>query len=147
MKTIREYDYMHKDIVDIRTEVFVIEQNFQEEFDDIDNNCFFLVMYDDDKPVAMCRYFQVAEDTYAIGRIAVKKEYRGQGLGSEIVGEAEKRLKELGIRYAVLSAQLRAEDFYKKLGYKGEGETYFEEWCEHIKMRKKLFSADFTEAT
>ena len=122
----------------MRTEVFVIEQEFKEEFDHIDNECNFLVMYNNDKAIAMCRYFQVSEDTYAIGRIAVKKEFRGQGLGSRIVEEAEIRLKAMGVKYSVLSAQLRAKEFYKKLGYIEEGETYFEEWCEHIKMRKKL---------
>ncbi len=139
---IKEYSYMHQDIIDIRTEVFVIEQDFKEEFDDIDNNCTFLVMYDNDLPVAMCRYFKVEDksydNTYAIGRIAVIKEYRGKGIGSRIVAEGEKRIRDMGAQYAVLSAQLRAEEFYKKLGYVSEGETYYEEWCEHIKMRKEL---------
>ena len=139
---IKEYSYMHQDIIDIRTEVFVVEQEFKEEFDDIDNNCIFLVMYDNNLPVAMCRYFKVEdkfyENTYAIGRIAVIKDYRGKGIGSMIVAEGEKRIRDMGAQYAVLSAQLRAEEFYKKLGYVSEGETYYEEWCEHIKMRKKL---------
>ena len=138
MITIKEYNYMHQDIIDIRTEVFVIEQDFKEEFDDIDNSCNFLVMYDNDRAIAMCRYFPVDDDTYAIGRIAVLKEYRGKGIGSKIVEEAEMRLKSMNVKYAVLSAQLRAEEFYKKLGYVSEGETYYEEWCEHIKMRKKM---------
>lgn len=133
---IKKYDYMHDDIVKIRTDVFVIEQDFKEEFDDIDNNCTFLVMYDEDEPVAMCRYFPIGEDVYAIGRIAVIKEYRGRGLGSYIVKEAEKKVIELGAKQAVLSAQTRAREFYEKLGYIGEGQFYYEEWCEHIKMRK-----------
>ncbi len=133
---IKKYDYMHDDIVKIRTDVFVIEQDFKEEFDDIDNNCTFLVMYDEDEPVAMCRYFPIEEDVYAIGRIAVIKEYRGRGLGSYIVKEAEKKVIELGAKQAVLSAQTRAREFYEKLGYIGEGQFYYEEWCEHIKMRK-----------
>lgn len=139
---LKEYSYMHQDIIDIRTEVFVVEQEFKEEFDDIDNNCTFLVMYDSDKPIAMCRYFKVEDkaydNTYAIGRIAVIKECRGKGIGSIIVAEGEKRIREMGAQYAVLSAQLRAEEFYKKLGYVSEGNTYYEEWCEHIKMRKEL---------
>lgn len=142
MMIIKEYNYMHQDVVDIRTEVFVIEQNFKEEFDDVDNNCMFLVMYDDEKPIAMCRYFPVTVDrydnTYAIGRIAVIKEYRGKGIGSKIVAEGEACIREKGAQYAILSAQLQAEGFYKKLGYIPEGDTYYEEWCEHIKMRKKL---------
>ena len=142
MMVIKEYSFMHQDVIDIRTEVFVVEQDFKEEFDDIDNNCTFLVMYDDKKPIAMCRYFPVRtdkyENTYAIGRIAVIKEYRGRGIGSMIVCEGESHVKKEGACYAILSAQLQAEGFYRKLGYVSEGETYYEEWCEHIKMRKKL---------
>lgn len=144
--TIKEYKYMHDDIVDIRTEVFVVEQDFKEEFDDIDNNCTFLAMYDSSvenikykgKAVAMCRFFSVDDETYAIGRIAVRADYRGKGIGSIIVRAAEERVRALGASWAVLSAQLRAEGFYKKLGYVSEGEIYYEEWCEHIKMRKNL---------
>lgn len=145
---IKKYDYMHEDVVKIRTDVFVIEQDFKEEFDDIDNNCTFLVMYDEEKPVAMCRFFSESlksrekeencEQVYVIGRIVVIKEYRNKGLGSFIVKEAEKRVRELGAKQVVLSAQTRAREFYEKLGYVGEGECYYEEWCEHIKMRKIL---------
>lgn len=135
---IRKYNCMHEDVLMIRTVVFVEEQDFKEEFDDIDNHCTFLVMYDGVKPVAMCRYFPVEEGVYAIGRIAVIKEYRGRNIGSEIVKEAERQVKKLGAKQAVLSAQTRAREFYEKLGYVGEGEYYYEEWCEHIKMRKVL---------
>ncbi len=145
---IKKYNYMHDDVVLIRTVVFVDEQDFKEEFDDIDNKCTFLVMYDEDKPVAMCRYFpeslkhseveETADDVYVIGRIAVMKEYRGKGLGRVIVEEAEKQVRALGAKEAVLSAQTRASEFYEKLGYVGEGDVYYEEWCEHILMRKKL---------
>ncbi len=145
---IKKYNYMHDDVVLIRTVVFVDEQDFKEEFDDIDNKCTFLVMYDEDKPVAMCRYFpeslkhsevaQNADDVYVIGRIAVMKEYRGNGLGSVMVEEAEKHVRALGVKVVVLSAQTRAREFYEKLGYVGEGDVYYEEWCEHILMRKKL---------
>jgi GNAT superfamily N-acetyltransferase len=79
---IKKYDYLHSDIVFIRTEVFVKEQEFEEEFDTIDNDCTFFVMYDGDKPIATCRYFVCEDDSegYHIGRIAVMKEYRGKGL-------------------------------------------------------------------
>lgn len=135
---IKLYDYMCEDIVHIRTVVFVEEQKFEYEFDDIDNNCIFLVAYDMDKPIAMCRYFPIDKDTYAIGRIAVMKDYRGKGLGGMIVEEAERHVKEAGAIFATLSAQVRVKEFYERLGYAPEGETYYEEYCEHIKMKKRL---------
>lgn len=135
---IKLYDYLHEDIVHIRTVVFVEEQKFEYEFDDIDNNCIFLVAYDKDEPIATCRYFPVGKDTYAIGRIAVMKEHRRKGLGRMIVEEAEHHVKEAGAMFATLSAQVRAKNFYEKLGYVCVGDTYYEEYCEHIKMKKRL---------
>ena len=136
--TIKNYDFLQDDVVQIRTEVFVIEQQFKEEFDDIDHQCQHFVFYEVDEPVAICRIYPYDEKTYAIGRIAVKAAYRGQGLGSRVVKEAEDYIKTLGYTQVTLSAQVRAKDFYEKLGYTGEGETYFEEYCEHIRMWRKL---------
>ena len=98
----------------------------------------FIAMYDKEIAIAICRYYPVSENTYAIGRIAVVKDYRQKGIGSKIVLEAENCVKNLGAEYATLSAQVRAKEFYKKLGYIAEGEEYFEEYCPHIKMKKKL---------
>lgn len=135
---IKAYDFLQEDVYNIRTEVFVIEQEFKEEFDEIDNNCIHLAMYDCGKPIAICRYFPVDDKTYAIGRIAVIKDYRKKGIGSKIIAEAENRIKNLGAKYATLSAQVRVKEFYAKLGYIAEGEEYFEEYCPHIKMKKAL---------
>lgn len=137
---IKKYDYLHSDVVFIRTEVFVKEQEFEEEFDGIDSECTFFVMYDGDKPVATCRYFVCEDDSegYHIGRIAVMKEYRDKGLGSEIVRAAENEIKKIGGKYATLGAQMRAKGFYEKIGYTAYGEEYYEEYCLHINMKKDL---------
>ncbi len=63
------YDFLHEDVVRIRTEVFVEEQQFKEEFDDIDHHCKHFVFYEKDEPVAICRIYPYDEKTYAIGRI------------------------------------------------------------------------------
>lgn len=135
---VKAYDFLQEDVYNIRTEVFVIEQEFKEEFDEIDNNCIHLAMYDNGRPIAICRYYPVDEETYAIGRIAVIKDYRKIGIGSKIIAEAEACIKKLGAKYATLSAQVRVKNFYKKLGYVAEGEEYFEEYCPHIRMNKAL---------
>ena len=35
-------------------------------------------------------------------------------------------------------SQVRAKNFYEKIGYVEYGEVYFDEYCEHIKMKKIL---------
>lgn len=135
---IKIYDYLHEHIVAIRDEVFVVEQQFKEEYDDIDNHCTYMVMYDRDMPIATCRIYQTASNTYAIGRIAVIKSYRGKGIGSLIVKEAEAHIRKWGGSQSTLSAQIRVRAFYEKLGYVAVGDSYYEEYCEHIRMNKNL---------
>lgn len=132
------FDHLHGHVVAIRDEVFVEEQQFKEEYDEIDGCCTYMVMYDGDRPIATCRIYQKEPDTYAIGRIAVVRTYRGCGMGRKIVAEAETYVKSIGGRYTTLSAQVRVRPFYEKLGYIAEGETYYEEFCEHIRMNKQL---------
>lgn len=133
----RIYDSLVEDAREIRERVFVEEQKFEHEFDEIDDFAKVIVCYDGDKPVAICRYFKEGCE-YRIGRLAVISEYRGKGLGSEMLAEAEKAIKSEGGSIVSLGAQLRAQKFYEKCGYSPVGDTFFEEYCEHIKMVKTI---------
>lgn len=136
-KSYKKYGYLCSEARMIREKVFVGEQGFKDEFDDIDGYAKVLVFYCGGVPAGVCRYFKDG-NVYHIGRIAVLPEYRGSGLGSDIVRAAEREIIAEGGSEAVLSAQKRAEGFYRKLGYAPEGEPYYEEYCEHILMRKKF---------
>ena len=121
----------------IRETVFIEEQKFKIEFEETDDIATHIVMYIDNNPVGCCRLYK-RENEYHIGRIAVLKPYRGKGDGEKILLEAEKVAKEKGADSISLSAQVRASGFYEKLGYKKHGEIYFDEYCEHIAMKKDI---------
>ena len=121
----------------IRETVFIEEQKFKIEFDDTDDIATHIVMYIDNNPVGCCRLYK-QENEYHIGRIAVLKPYRGKGYGEKILLKAEKVAKKMGADSISLSAQVRASGFYEKLGYKKYGEIYFDEYCEHIAMKKEI---------
>ena len=71
--TFRVYDKLCDDAKQIRISVFVEEQGFEIEFDDTDKIAKHIVGYDNNKPVAVCRYFYDDEhNSYMIGRIAVE---------------------------------------------------------------------------
>lgn len=133
----RIYDYLQKDARAIRISVFVEEQGFQKEFDELDSECVHFVLYDNRMPVGTCRVCQQEDNGYVIGRIAVIGSYRGKGIGRMLVEEAEKYIKQSGGKFAVLSAQLRVQEFYKKAGYLPEGKPYLDEYCPHISMKKE----------
>ena len=131
--------YLSLDAKKIREEVFVAEQGFQAEFDEIDNYATHLVFYEQDTPIAVCRYYQDKEqDTYIAGRIAVLPAYRGKQLGQRIMAVLEKNILAEGGKKISLSAQVRVQAFYEKAGYTVKGEPYPDEHCPHICMEKIL---------
>jgi GNAT superfamily N-acetyltransferase len=77
----------------------------------------YIVFTDDEFPVATCRFYELDDNSAMIGRVVVLPEYRGKGLGREVVIEAEKWLYELGFTKAVIESRDVAVDFYRKLGY------------------------------
>ncbi len=136
---IKSYDTLPEEARYIRITVFVKEQGFKEEFDSDDNISTHIVMFDGDKPAATVRfYFDNDKQEYMIGRLAVLREYRGRGLGGEIVREAERLIKEKGGTSISLHSQCRAQSFYERLGYKAFGESDFDEDCPHQWMKKSL---------
>lgn len=119
----------------IREQVFVEEQGFQNEFDDIDARSWHLVIYDYHTPIGCARMYD-ENGVVIFGRIAVIKEKRHKHLGSYILHELEKKARELGYLEAMLSAQVNAKAFYEKNGYVAYGEEYLDEFCPHIHMKK-----------
>ena len=140
---IKIYNTLPMEAQKIRKTVFVEEQGFHEEFDKIDTYAKHLVLYDDEIPIATCRFFERDSSTdYMIGRIAVIKQYRGNNIGSDLLKRAESEIKKLGGKNILLHAQESAREFYEKQGYCSYGEIDFEENCPHIWMCKKI-SVDF----
>lgn len=137
--TIKCFDKLPDEAVKIRTLVFMEEQGFKNEFDSIDDIATHIVMFDGNVPVAVGRFFPSEnKGEYIVGRVAVKKEYRGKNLGAEMLKACEKEIAKIGGTAVTVSAQVQAENFYKKQGYVSVGETYLDEHCPHIKMIKNL---------
>ncbi len=134
-----EYHCFPEDAWKIRDEVFVREQGFLEEFDEIDKTAVHLIMYDGKIPIACSRYFPSEEENcFYIGRLAVIKAYRGKHIGAEMLRETELAVRRKGAKKSILHAQCQASYFYEKQGYQAFGEQDFEESCPHIWMSKKL---------
>ncbi|MBD5081951.1 MAG: GNAT family N-acetyltransferase [Ruminococcaceae bacterium] len=138
MKTVI-YDGLNDHAIEVRQKVFVEEQGFHDEFDEIDKTASHIIFFDEEKPVAVCRVFwDPAMNSYILGRLAVLKEYRGRNLGSDMVREAEKHVLEKGGNSIALHAQCRVTAFYRSLGYGEYGEIEDDEGCPHIWMKKSL---------
>ncbi len=122
----------------IRTEVFIEEQGFKNEFDDDDSRCIHAVIFANGTAAATGRIFPPENGVCIIGRIAVRKAFRGKDIGGKTVLLLEEKARELGAEKIALSAQCRVSVFYEKLGYSASGEIYSDEFCPHIHMEKTL---------
>lgn len=90
----------------------------REEFDEHDGpDTDYIVLLDEEFPVATCRIYELDSNSVMIGRVVVLPEYRNQGLGSYVIQEAELWIREQGYKTVVLESRDVAVGFYKKLGY------------------------------
>ena len=140
METVKVFDTLPNEAIQIRTEVFVIEQGFREEFDTVDSNCLHFLYFVDEKAVGVARiYYSKEHDCYSIGRFAILKEYRRQHIGKRLLVEMEKYILEKhGPMKIGLSSQERAVPFYSACGYKIVGDMYLDENYPHYWMEKEL---------
>ena len=96
----------------------------REEFDKYDTpDTKYIVLADDDFPIATCRWYELDAESVMLGRVVVLPEYRGLKLGERVVKEAEEWLKELGFKKVVAESRKVTTGFYEKMGYEVTDET------------------------
>ncbi|MBR5620148.1 MAG: GNAT family N-acetyltransferase [Clostridia bacterium] len=110
------------------------------EFDEHDTpDTKYIVLTDDDFPVATCRFYPLDAASAMIGRVVVLPEYHGKTLGRAVVEQAEDWLRELGFTRAVVESRDVAVGFYEKLGYAiADRHVIHGDTFDCIRMEKKL---------
>ncbi|WP_454968375.1 GNAT family N-acetyltransferase [Gemella sanguinis] len=129
----------------LRTEVFVNEQNvpIELELDEKDNSEYTIHVgyFKDDKLIGVARLIDTDKEVIHIGRVAIDKNHRGEGIGHKLILGCEDIAKNVLNRdFTIeLSAQVYAENFYKKLGYNRVNDNiYIDAGIEHIDMKKTI---------
>ena len=129
----------------LRIEVFVKEQNvpIELELDDKDysDNTVHIGYFHDDNLIGVARLIDMDKDVIHIGRVVIDKEYRGKGIGRELIIGCENIAQHILKRKIVieLSAQIQAEKFYESLGYNRiNDKIYLDAGIEHVDMRKVI---------
>ena len=129
----------------LRIEVFVREQKvpMELELDDKDHsdNTVHIGYFHEDNLIGVARLIDMDKDVIHIGRVVIDKEYRGQGIGRELIIGCENIAQQILKRKTIieLSAQIQAENFYKSLGYnRVNDKIYLDAGIEHVNMRKVI---------
>lgn len=129
----------------LRIKVFVKEQKvpIELELDDKDHsdNTVHIGYFHEDNLIGVARLIDMDKDVIHIGRVVIDKEYRGQGIGRELIIGCENIAQQILKRKTIieLSAQIQAENFYKSLGYnRVNDKIYLDAGIEHVDMRKVI---------
>ena len=124
------------EIVRIRNQVFSIEQGIDAaiDLDGRDGNSIHALVQSNGRYVATGRLLPDGH----IGRLAVLKSFRNNGLGRMALKALENEAKRQGLKTICLAAQKPAVDFYEKQGFVTTGPPFYEVGIEHINMEKAI---------
>ena len=119
----------------IREKVFIQEQKVtpQLEWDGMDEKAIHFLVFNDKAAIGCARAI-VIKDHMQLGRMAVLKEYRGQGIGSALLEKAMTIAKLNQLSAIYISAQCHAIDFYKKFGFEVKSDIYLDAEIPHRDM-------------
>ena len=122
------------EIVRSRTEIFLLEQNIIcQDFDGVDYDSLHCFLEDDGKVIAYLRAYRAEGGAVKVGRVLSLTH--GIGHGTRLMKEAMPVIYEkFGCDKIELDAQKKAEEFYKRLGFKTVSEVFMEEGLPHVKM-------------
>ena len=122
----------------IRLEVFVEEQKVPAslELDALDAQArHWLARGERGEAIGTARAVERPDGTWKIGRVAVRRAWRGQGVGAAVMRQVMRDLVAAGAPGAYLESQTHAAPFYEKLGFAAEGPEFEEAGIPHVAMR------------
>ncbi|MFD2424629.1 GNAT family N-acetyltransferase [Ralstonia solanacearum] len=131
------WDALRDEAGAIRYDVFVVEQNVpvELEWDAYDAQSWHALARDAaGRAVATGRLLPDGH----IGRMAVRKEARGTGIGARVLQALIDKAQALGYTQLILNAQTHAIPFYARAGFTPEGGEFDEAGIPHRTMRRVL---------
>ena len=129
------------DILQLRSEVFVVEQDcVYQDIDSKDQKALHIIGYKNDRVVAYTRIFKPGDyfDLASIGRVVVSQKERDNKYGYDIMKASIKAIKDIFNESTIkISAQCYLKKFYNNLEFKQVGAEYLEDGIPHIAMVKE----------
>ena len=146
--TLKSFDELSKkdlyDILRLRAEVFVVEQNcVYNDLDGADDKSYHLCAYDEDGCLAIyLRVLPVGHEQpgmSSLGRFIIAPKHRGKGLAHDAMERGIEACKtafpdSIGI---AIEAQAHLEKVYNQHGFKSVGEVFMLDGIPHIRMEHR----------
>ncbi|MEC4113129.1 GNAT family N-acetyltransferase [Myroides pelagicus] len=129
------------DILRLRTDIFVVEQNCAyPELDNKDKKCLHVFATLQNQVIACARIVPpgLSYPQISIGRVAVDVTHRKDGMGRTLMQHALlKIIEEFGPQDIQIGAQCYLKDFYGSFGFEPASADYLEDGIPHLDMIRK----------
>ncbi|MBG9987707.1 GNAT family N-acetyltransferase [Aerococcaceae bacterium DSM 111176] len=125
-------------IYELRSMVFVVEQNsVYQDVDKTDLEAIHVMKWDEGVLVAYARVYK--SFMLHIGRVIVRRQYRGQRLGNELLTEVLKMTdSEFPGETIRIEAQSYLVQFYSSFGFEAVSDEYILDGLPHIDMERQM---------
>ena len=128
------------DLISLRIDVFVLEQNCPyQDLDGKDKQSFHVIIQDENKDIIGTARILPAGISYpeiAIGRVVSSRNKRNAKIGHLIMEQSLLFIDQKWPNQSVkLSAQTHLTKFYEKHGFASTGKEYFEDGIPHTEMK------------
>lgn len=135
-RVVRSLDDLVRALV-VRGIVFVGEQgvSYAEEMDEHEHAAVHILGELNGEPIAAARV-RYLDGVAKLERMAVRKEFRGRGCGTDLLSFAMQVARDAGVARFKIHAQVAAAPFYAKHGFRRQGDTFIEAGIEHCLMIK-----------
>ena len=133
--TITDWEDARELVKPIRIKVFILEQKVPEEleWDEYDETAWHVVAKSNSKVIGTGRLI-INQSIAKIGRMAIDPEFRGKGIGMEVLKALINKGKEKGAQEFILHAQTHAIAFYAREGFEPYGPIFDEAGIPHVEM-------------
>ncbi|TQV73568.1 GNAT family N-acetyltransferase [Exilibacterium tricleocarpae] len=128
-----DWETNHLVLTDLRTQVFIVEQDVpeEEELDGLDPGAFHFIARDaEGKAGGTARLLPSGQ----VGRMAVLSPYRQCGIGSALLRYIIDWHRDRALPPLFLHAQTHAIPFYQKLGFQARGPEFLDAGIPHREM-------------
>jgi ElaA protein len=129
-------------VLALREAVFCDEQGVSPDLerDGRDTEAVHIVAVDGAEVVGTCRLLAGGE-VWRLGRMAVRRDRRGTGLGAAVLQAAHREAARGGAHEIRLAAQTPVRDFYARYGYVASGDVFMEAGIPHVMMARAMEGA------
>ncbi|WP_432453971.1 GNAT family N-acetyltransferase [Agarivorans sp. QJM3NY_29] len=103
----------------IRNEIFVREQGIplHLDLDGLDSNAYHSLAYIDDLAIGVARLALTENNNAVMARIAIKKDYRGNGVATKLIDSLIDKAKQLNINSIEIHAHEYLKEYYENFGF------------------------------